>query len=126
MYIYIYVCVSIYVSTLCLYSSILPATSLGLYVLFYIHDSCSVPVMTMANVSTCSDMSDAVELYELQGLYLKPVAKMNICIQLPLIKTPGKTISNWEVMEKVKHMIRPDNFMTMKVSLLMADVVYMF
>nr|KAG5698869.1 hypothetical protein BaRGS_019721 [Batillaria attramentaria] len=34
---------------------------------------------------------------------------------LPQLKTPGKTISNWEVMEKVKHMIRPEVFLSVKV-----------
>ncbi|KAK7485940.1 hypothetical protein BaRGS_00022806 [Batillaria attramentaria] len=69
----------------------------------------------MANTSVCNDTSEAIELYEPQGLYLKPVAKLNICAQLPQLKTPGKTISNWEVMEKVKHMIRPEVFLSVKV-----------
>ncbi|XP_076447043.1 uncharacterized protein LOC143284250 [Babylonia areolata] len=69
----------------------------------------------MANTSVCNDTSEAVELCEAQGLYLKPVAKINICAQLPQLKTPGKTISNWEVMEKVKQMIRPETFLTIKV-----------
>ena len=57
----------------------------------------------MANTTVCSDTSEAVELLETQQLYLKPVAKINICVQLPQLKTAGKTISNWEVMEKVGH-----------------------
>lgn len=55
----------------------------------------------MANTIVCNDTSDAIELLESQGLYLKPVAKINVCVQLPQLKTAGKTISNWEVMEKV-------------------------
>lgn len=70
----------------------------------------------MANTTLCSDTSEAIELYEAQGLYLKPVAKINICAQLPQLKTPGKTISNWEVMEKVKNMIRPETFLSLKVA----------
>ena len=69
----------------------------------------------MANISVCEDTSEAIELCETQGLYLKPVAKINISAQLPQLKTPGKTISNWEVMEKVKQMIRPDTFLSLKV-----------
>ena len=69
----------------------------------------------MANTSVCNDTTEALELYEPQGLFLKPVAKINICAQLPQLKTPGKTISNWEVMEKVKNMIRPENFLSIKV-----------
>lgn len=70
----------------------------------------------MAHATVCSDTSEALELFELQGLYLKPVAKINICAQLPQLKTPGKTISNWEVMEKVKNMIRPETFLSLKVA----------
>ncbi|KAL8564900.1 hypothetical protein ACOMHN_003746 [Nucella lapillus] len=70
----------------------------------------------MANMAACSDSSEAVELFKPQGLYLKPVAKLNISAQLPQLKTPGKTISNWEVMEKVKAMIRPDTFLSVKVA----------
>ncbi|KAK7097145.1 A-kinase anchor protein 17A-like [Littorina saxatilis] len=70
----------------------------------------------MANTSVCNDTSEAIELYEPQGLYLKPVARLNICAQLPQLKTPGKTISNWEVMEKVKNMIRPETFLSVKVA----------
>ena len=69
----------------------------------------------MANTSVCTDTTEAIELYEPQGLFLKPVAKINICAQLPQLKTPGKTISNWEVMEKVKQMIRPETFLSVKV-----------
>ncbi|XP_076468501.1 uncharacterized protein LOC143299203 [Babylonia areolata] len=70
----------------------------------------------MSNISLCNDTSEAMELYKPQGLYLKPVAKINISAQLPQLKTPGKTISNWEVMEKVKTMVRPDIFISVKVA----------
>ncbi|KAL8617041.1 hypothetical protein ACOMHN_014212 [Nucella lapillus] len=69
----------------------------------------------MANTSVCNDTSEAKELCESQSLFLKPVAKINICAQLPQLKTPGKTISNWEVMEKIKTMIRPEAFLSVKV-----------
>ncbi|KAK3924041.1 A-kinase anchor protein 17A [Frankliniella fusca] len=65
---------------------------------------------------TCSDTSDAVELFVPQQLYLKPVAKLNISVQLPQLKLPGKTISNWEVMEKLKTMVKPIQFTVLKVS----------
>ena len=51
----------------------------------------------MAATSLCTDTSDAVELFEHQGLWLKPIAKVNVSVQLPQLKTPGKSISNWEV-----------------------------
>lgn len=65
---------------------------------------------------TCTDTSDAVELFIPQQLYLKPVAKLNVSVQLPQLKLPGKTISNWEVMEKLKLMVKPIQFTVLKVS----------
>jgi len=69
----------------------------------------------MTSIGVCSDTSEAVELLEAQGLYLKPVAKLNISVQLPQLKSPGSSISNWEVMEKLKKMIKPDSFLVLKV-----------
>ena len=69
----------------------------------------------MASTSVCNDTTDAVELFAPYGLYLKPIAKLNVSVQLPQLKTPGKTISNWEVMEKIKAMIKPDTFISLKV-----------
>ncbi|XP_005999954.1 A-kinase anchor protein 17A [Latimeria chalumnae] len=62
------------------------------------------------------DTSEAVELYTPLGLYLKPIAKLNISVALPLLKQPGKSISNWEVMERLKSMVRPDQFSTLRIS----------
>jgi len=67
------------------------------------------------NTTVCNDTSEATELFKPQGLYLKPVAKLNVCVQLPQLKQPGKSISNWEVMEKVKHMARPHSFLLLKI-----------
>ncbi|KAK6173370.1 hypothetical protein SNE40_016836 [Patella caerulea] len=70
----------------------------------------------MANTTLCTDTSEAKELYGPQNLFIKPVAKLNICVQLPQLKGPaGKAISNWEVMEKIKHMIKPETFITLKI-----------
>ncbi|CAI9731610.1 Hypothetical predicted protein [Octopus vulgaris] len=70
----------------------------------------------MSNPAVCSDVSDAVELSEQFNLYLKPIARINVSVQLPQLKCPGKTISNWEVMEKVKNMIKPHIFTSLKVT----------
>jgi len=70
----------------------------------------------MALFGVCSDTSEAVPLFLPQGLFLKPIAKINISVQLPQLKSPGNSISNWEVMEKLKKMIKPDNFLLLKVS----------
>lgn len=67
------------------------------------------------NVYTCSDTSDAVEFFQ-PHLFLKPIARLNISVQLPQLKLPGKTISNWEVMEKVRNIIKPEEFTVLKVS----------
>jgi hypothetical protein len=77
---------------------------------------CSCAVVAMASIGVCSDTSEAVELCESQGLFLKPIAKLNISVQLPQLKSPGASISNWEIMEKLKKMIKPDNFLVLKVS----------
>ncbi len=69
----------------------------------------------MTNISACNDTSDTVDLFEPQGLSLKPIAKVNVSVQLPQLKTPGKTISNWEVMEKLRHIVKPDQFIVLKV-----------
>jgi len=70
----------------------------------------------MASFGVCSDTSEAVPLFDPQGLYLIPIAKINISVQLPALKSPGNSISNWEVMEKLKKMIKPDSFLLLKVS----------
>lgn len=69
-----------------------------------------------AAIQVCKDTSEAVELCRARGIYLKPLAKLNICVQLPSMKTPGQSISNWEVMEKLKKMIRPNEFSYLKIS----------
>lgn len=40
----------------------------------------------------CRDLSDIVPLYSAKGLYLKPIAKINISVNLPQLKTPGNTL----------------------------------
>lgn len=62
------------------------------------------------------EMSDAVVIHKEQQLYLKHISRMVIIIQLPEIKTPGYTVSNWEVMEKLKSCICPNVFSFIKVT----------
>lgn len=63
---------------------------------------------------TCTDTSEAVPLDAGLGLYLKPVSKIKISVQLPKLKVPGQSISTWQVMEKLKATIRPDQFLFLK------------
>lgn len=70
----------------------------------------------MASFGVCNDISDVTELSEYHRLYLKPIAKLNISVELPVLNTPGKSISNWEVMERLKSIISPDAFLVIKVA----------
>ncbi|XP_044262350.1 A-kinase anchor protein 17A [Tribolium madens] len=64
----------------------------------------------------CRNTSDTVPLYLPQQLYLKPAACLTISIQLPNIKKLEKSISHWEIMEKLRSLISPDEFSVLKVS----------
>lgn len=66
-------------------------------------------------IQTIQDVSDCVPLYLPHSLYLKPSARFNVSVALPNAIT-GKTISNYEVMEKMRQMILPDKFSVLKVS----------
>lgn len=70
----------------------------------------------MASIGTITDSTGIEELYEPLKLSLKPVARLNVSVQLPQMKAPGKSISNWEVMEKLKKMVKPDEFLFLKVA----------
>ncbi|RZF42976.1 hypothetical protein LSTR_LSTR013302 [Laodelphax striatellus] len=67
-------------------------------------------------IQACSDTSDVSSLFAPNKLYLKPIARLNISVQIPTMKLPGKTISNTEVMDKLKYWAVPDEFITLKVS----------
>ncbi|KAF7663265.1 hypothetical protein LDENG_00214560 [Lucifuga dentata] len=62
------------------------------------------------------DVTEAVCLSAEYNLYLKPIAKMTISVALPQLKLPGKSISNWEVMERVKAMVAPEQFSALRIS----------
>jgi len=70
----------------------------------------------MSIIQSCGDTKDCVDLFRPQGLYLKPIARINVSVQLPQLRKSGSKISNWEVMEKVKEMARPFTFPVFKVS----------
>lgn len=46
------------------------------------------------------------------GLYVKPSAKMTVTVSLPPLKQPGQSISNWDLMEKIKKAISPIEVLT--------------
>ena len=70
----------------------------------------------MSVLQPCYDTKDTLDLFRPQGLYLKPVSRLNVSVQLPQLKKSGAKISNWEVMEKVKEMAKPFAFPVFKVS----------
>ncbi|XP_036788464.2 A-kinase anchor protein 17A-like [Manis pentadactyla] len=70
----------------------------------------------MAAATIVHDTSEAVELCRPYGLYLKPITKMTISVALPQLKQPGKSISNWEVMERLKGMVHNHQFSTLRIS----------
>lgn len=41
---------------------------------------------------------------------------MTVSVALPQLKLPGKSISNWEVMERVKAMVAPEQFSSLRIS----------
>lgn len=75
------------------------------------------------SIQVCRDTSDAVALYLPQRLYLKSFAKVNISVQLPTHKHYGKSLSNWELTEKIRKMIQPDAFSVLKVSKHSSEVI---
>ncbi|XP_053129849.1 A-kinase anchor protein 17B-like isoform X2 [Hemicordylus capensis] len=70
---------------------------------------------TMTITLVC-DPSEAMELCASQRLYLKPVAKLTISVVLPEHTGPTWAFSKWEVMDKLKNMVCPDQFTSVKVS----------
>lgn len=54
----------------------------------------------MKKMSVDVKSNELVELKEKYGFWLKPVAKLNITVQLPQLST-GKAISTTSVMEKI-------------------------
>ncbi|XP_054852338.1 A-kinase anchor protein 17B-like [Eublepharis macularius] len=67
-------------------------------------------------VTLVCDPSEAMELCASQQLYLKPVAKLTISVVLPEHTRSTRAFSKWEVMDKLKNMICPDQFTSVKVS----------
>lgn len=70
---------------------------------------------TMTVTLVC-DPSEATELCASQRLYLKPVAKLIISVVFPEHAGPPRALSKLEVMDKLKNMICPDQFTSVKVS----------
>nr|AAH58319.1 Zgc:65888 protein [Danio rerio] len=66
--------------------------------------------------SVVSDAAEALDLCPQHHLYLKPISRLTISVALPHLKLPGKSISNWEVMERLKAMVQPEQFSALRIS----------
>uniref|UniRef100_A0A671QPZ7 RRM domain-containing protein n=1 Tax=Sinocyclocheilus anshuiensis TaxID=1608454 RepID=A0A671QPZ7_9TELE len=66
--------------------------------------------------SVVSDTAEAVDLCPEFSLYLKHISRITVSVALPHLKTPGKSISNWEVMERLKAMVHPEQFSSLRIS----------
>lgn len=67
-------------------------------------------------VVSAADLSECFDLYPTRNLYLKPISRLVIVVTMPSLKIPGLTISNWEIMERLKAMVAPDQFLSLKVA----------
>ncbi|XP_017082179.1 A-kinase anchor protein 17A isoform X2 [Drosophila eugracilis] len=69
----------------------------------------------MTNIQSIENVEDCTPLYLPHSLYLKPLAKMQISVSLPTIKS-GKSVSNLEIMDKLSIELKPDKFLVLRVS----------
>lgn len=67
------------------------------------------------NIQTIDDVNDCVPFYLPHSLYLKPTARLNMTVALPT-KVTGKSISNFDIMERMRQIILPERFSVLKVS----------
>ncbi|XP_060106285.1 A-kinase anchor protein 17B-like isoform X2 [Heteronotia binoei] len=77
---------------------------------------CIQRALDVMTVTLVCDPSEAMELCASQQLYLKPIAKLTISVVLPEHTGSTRAFSKWEVMDKLKNMICPDQFISVKVS----------
>ncbi|XP_057658883.1 A-kinase anchor protein 17A isoform X1 [Diorhabda carinulata] len=70
----------------------------------------------MNTFQICHNTTDLTPLYLPQQLYLKPIARINISLQLPNIKKIGKSVSHWDIMDQIRTLIKPEEFTTLKVT----------
>jgi arginine/serine-rich splicing factor 17 len=63
-------------------------------------------------------------LYLPAGLFLKPDPKVTIEVKLPEMKQVGVSVSNWEVMEKIRVLSLPEIFASLRVLKYSRDVIH--
>lgn len=63
----------------------------------------------------CPNTTELVPLYPPLELYLKPIARITISLRLSSTNV-SKSISYWEIMDKLRDLVRPEEFTTLKVA----------
>ncbi|XP_048883917.1 A-kinase anchor protein 17B-like [Brienomyrus brachyistius] len=69
------------------------------------------------------DSSEALELCCSRRLFLKPISKLAITVTWADLLEPAKAVSNWEVMARLKQMVHPLQFTSIRVSKSTLDFV---
>ena len=64
-----------------------------------------------------------ISFFPTGGLYLKKVSNITIEVCLPEIRNPGVTVSNWEIMEKIKERSRPEEYQNLRVELSARELI---
>lgn len=64
--------------------------------------------------SSADNDKELLPLFLPHGLFLKPFARLNVSVALPQVAA-GNTVSNWDLMEKLRSMIKPARFAVLKV-----------
>ena len=59
------------------------------------------------NQTVVQDFTDVRKIHPELDLFLKPIARINITVNLPKVKVAGQTISNWELQVKLKDLCAP-------------------
>jgi len=81
----------------------------------------------MTQVHPCKDDTELTPLYPSRGLFLKPIARMNVSVHYPELKqalslgsgggggNAAKSVSSWDIMERIKSLVSPEEFISLKV-----------
>ncbi|KAK5974218.1 hypothetical protein GCK32_020030 [Trichostrongylus colubriformis] len=60
--------------------------------------------------------AEAVSFSPKLDLYLSPMSRIEITIKLPKFTIPGQSISNWDLMERLKKGVAPIQFVSIRVT----------
>lgn len=86
--------------------------TISIKILIFIPNSFFLSVMDI--IKLCRNTSDIIPLYLPQQLFLKPIAKLTISLEIPETKIPYQAISNWDVISKLQDLIKPYKFTEIK------------